>query len=99
MAAADDVGDQAGPAGLVRRAQPGAVVAVEVLVEHQVVLPRRVVLQALDPAEARPPPVGADQEDRDQPLAQVVRRSRRAAAVCPDPVGYSTVKSSPKNRW
>ena len=59
------------PAGLVGRAEPGAVVAVEVLVEHQVVLPRRVVLQPLGPPEAGPPAVRADQEDRDEPVLQV----------------------------
>ena len=72
MAAADGVGDDPGPAGLMRSAQAGAVVAVEVLVEDQVVLPRRVVLEPLDPAEAGPPAVGADQEDGDEALAQVL---------------------------
>ena len=61
-----------GPAGLVARPETGAVVAVEVLVEEHVVLPRRVLLQALDPAEARPAPVLADEEERDQAPAQVV---------------------------
>ena len=37
MAAADHVGDHPGPSGLVRGAEPGAVVAVEVLVEQQLV--------------------------------------------------------------
>ena len=97
VAAADHVGDQPGPAGLVRGAQPGAVVAVEVLVEQQVVFPGRVVLQPVDPAEAGPPPVRADGE-------QEMSRSRRSAAIspsgtlCPDPAGYSMVSSSPKNR-
>ena len=53
------------------RPEPGAVVAVEVLVEEQVVLPRRVVLEPLDPAEARPPAVVARHEERDQPVAEV----------------------------
>src|SRR4051812_24706371 len=46
----DQVGDERGPAGLVRRSQAGAVVAVEVLVEEEVVLPRGVALQALGAA-------------------------------------------------
>ena len=71
MAAADHVGDQAGPAGLVRGAEPGAVVAVEVLAEDQVVPPGRVVLQPLGAAEAGPPAVRAAGEDRDQPVLQV----------------------------
>ena len=37
--------DQAGPAGLVARAEAGAVVAVEVLVEEQQVAPVRVLLE------------------------------------------------------
>src|SRR6476659_11158262 len=46
------VRDQGGPPGLMHGTEPGAVVAVEVLVEQQVVLPRRVGLQAVDPAVA-----------------------------------------------
>src|ERR1700728_2773490 len=42
VAAPDVVGSQPGPSGLVRGAEPGAAVAVEVLVEDQVVSPRRV---------------------------------------------------------
>ena len=44
MAADDDVRDHARPARLVRGTEPGAVVAVEVLVEDQVVSPLRVLL-------------------------------------------------------
>ncbi|MGD0605510.1 MAG: hypothetical protein ABSA53_18150 [Streptosporangiaceae bacterium] len=56
VAAADDVGDQAGPAGLVPGAEGGAVVAVEVLAEQQVVPPGGVawVLATLgDPGHRR----------------------------------------------
>src|SRR5262245_55239308 len=67
----DQVGDDARPAGLVRRAEAGAVVAVEVLVEEEVVLPGRVRLHALDRAEAGPAPVGAGEEDRHEPPAEV----------------------------
>src|ERR1700680_415669 len=63
--AADHVGDQAGPAGLVECADRGAVVAVEVLTEDQVVVPGRVVLQPLGPAEAGSPAVRAAGKDRD----------------------------------
>ena len=58
--------------GLVRGAEPGAVVAVEVLVEHEVVLPRRVRLQPFDLPEARSAAVRPDDEQGDQALAQVV---------------------------
>ena len=72
VAAADRVGDHPGPAGLVGGAQPGAVVAVEVLVEHQVVLPGRVGLEPVDAPEAGTAAVRADQEDRNHALAQVL---------------------------
>ena len=45
VAAADQVGDHAGPAGLVERADRGAVVAVEVFAEDQVVVPGGIGLQ------------------------------------------------------
>src|SRR3954451_4390245 len=61
----DGHGDEAGPAGLVARAQPGAVVAVEVLVEEQVLAPLRVGLEPLRPAEDRPPALVVSQEDPD----------------------------------
>src|SRR4029079_1960288 len=44
VTATNDVGDDAGPAGLVRGTEPGGVVAVEVLGEHEVVPPPWVVL-------------------------------------------------------
>ena len=97
-AAQDQVGDEPRPAGLVGGAEPGAVVAVEVLVEEDVVLPGRVGLEPLDPAEARPPAVLADEEERDQPVGGGRRRSRRACSCVPEPVGYSSVRSSPKKR-
>src|SRR3954452_24039017 len=53
------------------RAETGPVVAVEVLEEEDVVLPRRVGLEAVDPAEAGAAAVGADEEDGDQPPADV----------------------------
>jgi hypothetical protein len=43
----DDAGDQPGPARLVAGAEPGAVVAVEVLVEQDLVLPLGIGLEAL----------------------------------------------------
>ena len=78
--------------------QAGAVVTVEVLVEHQVVLPGRVVLQPIDAPEAGPPAVPVDQEDRDQALAQVLG-DLPSVSFWPDPVGYSIWNSSPKKRW
>ena len=57
-ATADQVGDQAGPAGLVRGADAGAGVAMEVLVELQQVVPLRVGLELLDRAVDRAAAVG-----------------------------------------
>src|SRR6185312_47317 len=52
-----DARDDAGPARLMARAEPCAVVAVEVLVELDVVTPQRVRLKLLGPAIQRPPAV------------------------------------------
>ena len=52
----DELGDQSGPAGLVARADPGAVVAVEVFVEWDQITPVRVVLEFFRAAENRSPP-------------------------------------------
>src|SRR5438128_12214425 len=71
--APDQVGDQPGPSGLVRGAKPGAVIAVEVFAEEQVVTPRRAGLQLLGAAEARSAAVGVAREERDEPVAQVDR--------------------------
>ena len=72
-AAPDQVRDEPRPARLVRGAQPGAVVAVEVLVEQDLVAPARVGLHPLDAAEARPPPVRVRRGTSEiEPGAQVV---------------------------
>ena len=97
MPVPDQVGNQPGPPGLVRRTQPGPVVAMEVLVEQQVVLPGGVGLQPLDPAEARAPTVRPDEEDRYQAALEVLADGARDSRF-PLPVGYSKVSSSPKKR-
>src|SRR5690348_4646033 len=71
VAAADDVGDQAGPAGLVPGAERRPVVTVEVLAEDQVVPPGRVVLEPLVPAEAGPPAAGTAGEQGNEPVLEV----------------------------
>src|SRR5437867_5780653 len=58
-----EFGDEAGPARLVARADAGAVVAVEVLIEQNQVAPVRVALELLRGAEDRPAAVFAAQED------------------------------------
>src|SRR5947209_15001560 len=59
----EELGDEAGPARLVARADAGAVVAVEVLVEQNHVAPVRVALELLRVAVDRPAAVPAAQED------------------------------------
>ena len=76
----DQVGDERRPAGLVHRPEAGAVVAVEVLEEEEVVLPRRIRLEPLGPAVHRPAAVGAGEPDRDERSARS-RATRRASAA------------------
>src|SRR5829696_9404360 len=52
-----------GPSGLMTRAQPGAVVAVEVLVEEHMIAPVRIILECRRAAVHRPVTVGIAQED------------------------------------
>ena len=75
--------------------EPGPVVAVEVLVEQDQVAPVRVVLEALRRAVDRPPAVLVAQEDRGEPAARSPRPPGTGSSGVPEPVGHSTVKSSP----
>src|SRR5262245_11153598 len=56
-------GDDAGPAGLVTRAEPRSVVAVEVLVEEDEISPVRILPELLGAAVHRPPALRVSQED------------------------------------
>src|SRR3954469_4115779 len=72
-AAADDqVGHEPGPAGLVRGAEAHAGVAVEVLVERDLVVPRRVALEQLVAAEHGAAAVPVVEEDAREPRGQLV---------------------------
>jgi len=71
--ALDQPGHQAGPPGLVGSTEPGAVVAVEVLVEQDEVAPVRVVLEHPGPAVDRAVPVTVAQEGPDEPAGQFLR--------------------------
>src|SRR5437879_6591605 len=62
-----ELGDEARPARLVARAHAGTVVAVEVFVEENQVAPVGVPLERFRPAEDRPAPVFAAQEDPGEP--------------------------------
>src|SRR5262249_42513336 len=65
--ALDHPGHQAGPPGLVRGAEPGPVVPVEVLVKQDEVTPVRVLLENPVPAVDGAQPVAAAQEGARQP--------------------------------
>src|SRR5262245_6627242 len=65
-------GDDPGPAGLMARAEPGAVVAVEVLVEQDEIAPVGVLLELRAPSVYRPPPILASQEDAGQPARDLL---------------------------
>ena len=83
--------DQGGPAGLVGGAEPRCRVAVEVLVEADVVVPARVFCEG---RSAGAPDVGPRASGRniDTSRSRQVRRPPLEAHLLPEPVGYSTVK-------
>ncbi len=68
MVLLDEFGDQSGPTGLVARADPGAVVAVEVFVERDQIVPVRVVLEFFRAAEYGSSLIRTVQEDAHQPV-------------------------------
>src|SRR3954464_6406008 len=72
-AAGDEVGHQAGPPGLVRRAEAGAVVTVEVLMERNEVVPGRIGLELLLAREDGPAAAGIVEEQRGEPPRQIGR--------------------------
>ena len=76
--------DDAGPSGLVTRTQAGAVVAVEVLVEQEVITPVRVLLKFAGRSIERTPPVIVPQKDAGQPtrdfLGNLIQRHVPARA-------------------
>jgi hypothetical protein len=68
----DEVGDEACPPGLARGAEAASILAVEVLVERDVVAKMRVVLELGIAAEDRPAAVGSPQEQGRQPSREFV---------------------------
>src|SRR4029453_9702038 len=65
-------GDDRRPAGLVAGAEPGAVVAVEKLVEQHVVLPVWIVDELLGAAVNRATPLVFAEEDTGHPVGQLL---------------------------
>src|SRR6202142_1110391 len=68
----DELRDQTGPPGLMAGAEPGAVVAVKVLIEQDVVAPVRILLKRRLPAEDGAATVGAARHQTDEPLRELV---------------------------
>jgi hypothetical protein len=66
------VGDEAGPARLVRRAAPAAIVAVEVFVEEDVVLEIGIVLELSVPSEEGAPAIGVTTKNVYEATTQLV---------------------------
>src|SRR5262245_14477775 len=64
--------DEAGPAGLMARANARAVVALEILVEEQTITPVRVLLESLIPAKHRAASVGIAEKRRAQSSADLL---------------------------
>ena len=87
---------QAGPSGLMARADAGAVVAVEVLVEQHQVPPVRIALIQLDcrraPAAGRPSSFRKMRVSR----REISAATSHSVIIWPEPVGHSTLKSSPR---
>ena len=80
------LGDDCGPAGLVAGAEALARVAVEVLVEQDVIAEVRIALEALVPAVERPPPaLVADPRPRRRRPARAPRARPRPAPPGPGP--------------
>src|SRR5262245_59299280 len=62
---------QAGPASLVAGPQPGAIVAMEIFIEQDMIAPVRVGLKCDGPAVDGPPPLVVSEEDPREPPANV----------------------------
>src|SRR5271165_2294699 len=62
---------QPGPSGLMTGANTGAVVAMKVFVEQQVIPPVRIALELLGPPEHRPPATFVAQKDPGQPVGDL----------------------------
>src|SRR4051812_7922550 len=65
-------GNDASPAGLMAGTEAGAVVAVEVLVEREVITPVRVLLKLAGTSVDRPPTLVVPQKDTGQPARDLL---------------------------
>ena len=76
------LGHEPGPAGLMAGAQPGAIVAVEVFVEEDVVAPVGIGLELLGAAIDGPPAMFIAQEDPAKPIRDLLGAPRRGSSSC-----------------
>jgi hypothetical protein len=86
---------QGRPPGLMRRAKTLTGLGVEVLIEEERISLGWIVLEAGIWAVRRPPVIRVEQKQAEQTAPERVATRSRFGRV-PDPVGNSTVKSSPK---
>src|SRR5579871_235740 len=68
----NELGNQAGPAGLMARAQARAIIAMKIFMEEDVVAPMLVALQERIAAVERPPAAFIAQEEVDEPVREVI---------------------------
>ena len=86
--------DQASPSGLVASSQAGAVIAMEVFIEQDVVLPLGVVLELLCATVHWTPTGLITEEDAGQAIGNLRATSNRLIRL-PEPVGHSILNLSP----
>ena len=88
--------DQSGPAGLMARADTGAVVAVKVFVERDQIAPVRIGLELFRAAENRPLPIRVAQGRSASSRRDISSATSQSVIIFPEPVGHSTLKLSPR---
>ena len=102
MVLLDEFGNQSGPAGLMTRADPGAVVAVEVFVEQDQITPVWVGLEFFVPPNTGLLPACPEQPSKGPAEKSCISRrdispaTSQSVIIFPEPVGNSTLKSSPR---
>ena len=85
---------QTRPARLMTRAKPGAVVAMEIFIEQDVITPVRITLELLGTAYTGRRP-SRSRKNMDVSLRAIFRLTSNRFMYVPDPIGHSTLKASP----
>jgi hypothetical protein len=76
-----EVGHEGRPIRLAHGAKARRVVAVEVLEEEHIVLPRRIARQSCHPAEDGAAPIGSRESDADQPSPTIGGKVRQGGKL------------------